>query len=90
MTKLFLEYEHNKKVKENPELLVGQTRYWNKSWYGKVLGFELRNAFLVESYEPDTNICRIKYFMGGFCGGEYPEHIINNSAETLAELAPDT
>lgn len=89
---LFLEYEQNKKVKENPELLVGQTRYWNKSWYGKgkTLDFELRNAFLVESYEPDTNICRIKYFMGGFCGGEYPEHIISNSTETLEELAPNT
>lgn len=90
MTNLFLEYEQNKKVKENPELLVGQTRYWNKSWYGKTLDFELGNAFIVEFYEPSRNICRVKYFRGGFSGDEYPEFIINNSAETLVKLAPDT
>lgn len=90
---LFLEYEQNKKVKETPELLVGQTRYWNKSWYGKTLDFELRNAFLVEYYEPNLQLYRVKYLNDNFCGSEMLDHILDTSVEliqTLSELAPDT
>ena len=93
MTKLFLEYEQNNKIKQNPELLVGQTRYWSKSSYGRTLDFELKNAFLVEYYEPTIHLYRIKYLDDNFYGAERLDHVMDASVEfiqTLTELAPDT
>ena len=48
MTSIFLEYEQNKKTKDNPELLVGQTRYWSKTSYLKSpLTYHPHNGFVI-------------------------------------------
>ena len=81
MTKLFLEYEQNKKIKDNPELLVGQTRYWSKSYHlNTPLTYHPHNVFRITDVV-NSRIATYRYSTGGrFISNETVSYILEYSS----------
>lgn len=81
MTKLFEEYEFIRKSKENPEILVGKSFYWNKNFLGEPIPFEPRNIFTIISY--DKRQCSFVYqyvHEGNFIVDKLSEEMIGKIA----------
>lgn len=81
MTSLFLEYEQNTKVKKNPALLVGQTRYWSKSYHlNTPLTYHPHNVFVITDVI-SSNIVKYRYLNGGqFISDENVSYILEYSS----------
>lgn len=81
MTSLFLEYEHNKKIKDNPELLVGQIRYWSKSYSSNdTIEYHPRNVFRIVDVIR-SRIVKYRYLWeGSFISDENVSYILEYSS----------
>lgn len=68
MTKLFEEYEFIRKSKENPEILVGKSFYWNTNFFGEPIPFNTRSItrsiFTIISYDKRQSSFLYQYVHG--------------------------